>query len=89
MSESVYMLYACGSAVRGMLGCVVCVCRRRSSVGASQSEADSEDSEGEIDEAVGREWPSNEVEGIARQREFYQVCLPSLTYSLFTCIFSL
>ena len=28
-----------------------------------------------IDETAGKEWPSDEIEGIAREREFYQVCI--------------
>lgn len=30
------------------------------------------DEEG-VDEEVGREWPTREIQDIARQREFYQV----------------
>ena len=33
---------------------------------------DENEAEG-IDEAAGKEWPSDEMEGIAREREFYQV----------------
>lgn len=27
-----------------------------------------------INETAGKEWPSDEIEGVAREREFYQVC---------------
>lgn len=53
----------------------LCLFRRKDEV-RDQCIALIDDDEGEgIDEAAGKEWPSDEIEGVAREREFYQVYL--------------